>query len=199
MKIGILCEGGLQSEDQQVLRALAQRIVPSAQIEIHPQGSKPELIVNCGSATQALLASGCCRALIVWDVQPRWGRPDGAQQDEQDIRQELARHGLANHPCVFLVPIKAELEAWLLADGSALSQVLSRSAHPVQVGNTRNVESQGNPKKQLVKIFQQRGKLYVPAIHASQIVASLGSGSNFGALSKVPSFRRFETALTVAC
>lgn len=197
MKIGILCEGGLQSEDQQVLRALARRIVPNAQVEIHPQGNKPELIVNCGSATQALLDSGCCRVLIVWDVQPRWGRPDGAQQDSQDIRQELDQHGLANHPCVFLVPIKAELEAWLLADGSALSQVLSRPAHPANVGDTRNVESQGNPKKRLIKIFEQHGKPYVPTTHASQIVASLPL--KFGVLGKVPSFRQFGAALTTPC
>lgn len=197
MKIGILCEGGLQSEDQQVLRALARRIVPSAQVEIHPQGNKPELIANCGSATQALLDSGCCRVLIVWDVQPRWGRPDGAQQDSQDIRQELDQHGLANHPCVFLVPIKAELEAWLLADGSALSQVLSRPAHPVRISNTAKVESQTNPKKRLESLFQRHGKPYVPTTHASQIVASLRP--NFGVLGKVPSFRQFGAALTTPC
>src|SRR6218665_2442646 len=94
-----------------------------------PEGKKPELIANRASTTQALLDSGCCRVLIVWDVQPRWGRPDGAIQDSKDIRQKLGPHGLANHPCVFLVPIKAELEAWLLADGRALSQVLSRPEH----------------------------------------------------------------------
>jgi hypothetical protein len=197
MKIGIICEGGLQSEDQQVLRALAQRIVPGTQLEVHPQGNKPELFANCGSVTEALLASGYCRVLIVWDVQPRWGRPDGAQQDNQDIQRELAQHGLANHPCVFLVPIKAELEAWLLADGSALSQVLSRPAHPVRVSNTSNVESQANPKKRLGSIFQRNGKPYVPTTHAAQIVASLKT--NFGVLGKVPSFRQFGAALTDAC
>jgi len=197
MKIGILCEGGLQSEDQQVLKALAQRIVPGAQVEIHPQGNKPELIANCASTTQALLDSGCCRVLIVWDVQPRWGRPDGAIQDSKDIRQKLGPHGLANHPCVFLVPIKAELEAWLLADGRALSQVLSRPEHRVRIHNTSNVESQANPKKRLENIFQRYGKPYVPTTHASQIVASLRP--NFGVLGKVPSFGQFGAALTANC
>jgi hypothetical protein len=197
MRIGILCEGGLQSEDQQVLRALALRIVPEAQIDILPQGNKPALIANCGSVTQALLASGCCRVLIVWDVQPRWGRPDGAPQDRQDIRQELAQHRLEKHPCVFLVPIQAELEAWLLADGPALSEVLSRPTHPARVGSTANVESEANPKKRLERIFQRYGKPYVPTMHASQIVAALKR--NFGALGKVPSFKQFGAALTDKC
>lgn len=142
-------------------------------------------------------ASGCCRVLIVWDVQPRWGRPDGAIQDSKDIRQKLGPHGLANHPCVFLVPIKAELEAWLLADGRALSQVLSRPEHRVRIHNTSNVESQANPKKRLENIFQRYGKPYVPTTHASQIVASLRP--NFGVLGKVPSFGQFGAALTANC
>jgi hypothetical protein len=195
--IGILCEGGLQSEDQQVLQALAARIVPGAQVRISPMGNKPDLIASCGPATQALLAEGCCRVVIVWDVMPRWGRPNGAQQDEQDIQTALAQAGLAGHPCVFLVPIHAELEAWLLADGSALSTLLSRPTHPVKVAGTKKVQSVDNPKKRLMRIFQKHGKTYIPNMHAAQIIQLLPD--HFGNLSAVPSFREYGQALTQVC
>ncbi len=46
--IGIICEAGLGSEDEQVLRYLAGRIRPDATAMIRPLGRKPDLIVQCG-------------------------------------------------------------------------------------------------------------------------------------------------------
>lgn len=197
MKIGIVCEGGLQGEDQKVLSALAARIVPAARFEFNPQGTKPELIANCGLVAKTLRQSGCCRVLIVWDVQPRWGKPDGARVDRQEIQRELAQHGMDSDPCVFLVPIEAELEAWLLADGAALSAVLSRPAHPARIANTANAHSVGNPKKRLQNLFQRHARAYVPATHATLIVNALAR--NFGALGGLPGFKAYGRALTESC
>ena len=197
MRIGIICEGGLKGEDQQVLGALAARIVPHAVFDILPQGNKPDLIANCAAVTRSLLDSGCCRVLIVWDVLPRWGKPDGAAIDAQEIRAQLATAGLDTHPCVFLVSIHAELEAWLLADGAALSTVLSQPTHKAKVSDMSKAHSVGDPKKLLQRVFSKHHTEYLPALHAGQIVRALAP--NFGVLGKIPSFRKYGAALTQAC
>ena len=195
--IGIICEAGLGSEDEQVLRHLAGRIRPDATPMIRPLGRKPDLIVQCGQVAQALFDSGCERVLVVWDVFPRWGRPDGEGQDIADVRAILTQAGLADHPCLFLVAIQAELEAWLLADGSALSATLSRPTHPVIIGHTRNVEHNTNPKKRLERIFGQHGRSYTPKTDALAIIKHVPA--NFGTLGKLRAFKRLGRSLTQFC
>ena len=195
--IGIICEAGLGSEDEQVLRHLAGRIRPDATPMIRPLGRKPDLIVQCGQVAQALFDSGCERVLVVWDVFPRWSRPDGEEQDIADIRAILAQAGLADHPCLFLVAIQAELEAWLLADGSALSATLSRPTHPVNIGHTRNVEHNTNPKKRLESIFGQHGRTYTPKTDALAIIRHVPA--NFGMLGKLRAFKKLGRSLTQVC
>jgi len=194
--IGIICEGGPCGEDEQVLRHLVGRILPGVAVKILTQGRKPDLIAQCGQVAQALFDSGCDRVLIVWDVFPRWGRPDGEQQDIADIQAVLAQSGIA-HPCLYLVPIKAELEAWLLADGSALSAVLSRPAHKVKIGDTKNVEDNDNPKNRLEAVFKRYGRAYTPKSDAIKIVKKLPD--KFGVLGKLSTFRKFGWSLTQPC
>lgn len=195
--IGIICEGTLGGEDEQVIKYLAGRICPSATLIVRPQGAKPNLIAQCGLVAQALFASGCDRVLIVWDIQPRWGRPDGEQQDRADMNVVFAQAGLAAHPCLYLVPIKAELEAWLLADGYALSAVLSRTTHPIKIGNSKNAEHNTNPKKSLEAVFQQYGRAYTPKSDAIKIVKNIPG--NFGILGKLKAFKNFGRSLTQPC
>jgi hypothetical protein len=195
--IGIICEAGLGSEDEQVLRYLAGRIRPDATAMIRPLGRKPDLIVQCGQVAQALFDSGCERVLVIWDVFPRWGRPDGEAQDIADIQAILTHAGLADHPCLFLVAIQAELEAWLLADGSALSATLSRPTHPVTIGHSRNIEHNTNPKKRLESIFGQHGRTYTPKTDALAIIRHVPA--NFGMLGKLRAFKKLGRSLTQVC
>lgn len=195
--IGIICEGGPGGEDEQVLRHLVSRICPGTTVKIRPQAAKPSLIAQCGLVAQALFASGCDRVLIVWDIFPRWGRPDGEQQDIVDIQAVLAQSELDTHPCLYLVPIKAELEAWLLADGSALSEVLSRPAHKVTIGNTKNVEDNTDPKNRLEAVFKRHGRIYTAKNDAIKIVKNIPG--NFGMLGKLKTFKNFGRSLTQPC
>lgn len=196
--IGIICEGGPGGEDEQVLRHLVGRICPAGTtVMIRPQAAKPNLIAQCGQVAQALFDSGCDRVLIVWDVFPRWGRPDGAQQDIEDIQIELTQSGLNAHPCLYLVPIKAELEAWLLADGSALSAALSRPAHKAKIGDTKNVEDNTDPKNRLEAVFKRHGRTYTPKSDAIRIVKSIPA--NFGMLCKLSTFKNLGRSLTQPC
>lgn len=206
MKVGIICEGRVGGEDAQVFEHFATRISPSANVKTFPQGSKPVLIANAGQVAASLFATGYDKVLILWDIMPRFGRPDGEVQDTQDIMASLANANLAQHPCLFLIAIHKELEAWLLADGSALSALFSRPAHPVPVAHNKNADTVANPKKRLEKLFKQHNVPfgpqpqqgdYQPKLAAIRIAERIPA--NFGQLGKLASFKKFGRSLTAAC
>ena len=206
MKVGIICEGRLGGEDAQIFEHFASRIAPHAAVKTLPQGTKPELIAEAGNVAASLFAEGYDRVLIMWDVMPRWGRPDGEAQDTADLQVTLSAAGVDAHPCLFLIAIHKELEAWLLADGNALSSVLSRPAHPVTISNTNNADTVANPKKRLENLFKRHNTpfglqptqgTYQPKLAAIRIAENIPK--NFGQLGKLASFKKFGRSLTQAC
>lgn len=206
MKIGIICEGRLGGEDAQVFEHFASRIAPHAAVKTFPQGTKPELIAKTGDVAATLFAIGYDRVLIIWDILPRWNRPDGEQQDTLDLQVSLGNASVATHPCLFLIAIHKELEAWLLADGKALSAVLSRPTHPVTIPNTNNADTVANPKKRLEKLFEQHNVpfgiqpaqgTYQPKLAAIRIAENIPT--KFGQLGKLASFKKFGRSLVQAC
>lgn len=206
MKAGIVCEGRLAGEDAQMFEHFAKRIAPAVTVKAFPQGTKPELFANAGDVAKNLFATGYDKVLIIWDIQPRWGSPDGEVQDRQDLQPSLVKAGVDAHPCLFLIAIRKELEAWLLADGSALSAVLSRPEHPVSIKDNKNAETEANAKKKLEKLFETHNMAFGPrstqgsyqpklaAIHIAENVPE-----KFGQLGKLTSFREFGRALTTVC
>ncbi|MDO9202114.1 MAG: hypothetical protein Q7U58_12415, partial [Hydrogenophaga sp.] len=206
MKVGIVCEGRLAGEDAQVLEHFARRIVPQAEVTVFPQGTKPQLFTNAGGVAQSLFATGYDRVVIVWDILPRWDKPDGEAQDLLDLQPSLVNAGVDTHPCLYKVAIHKELEAWLLADGSALSAALSRPAHPVTIKDNKNAETEGNAKKKLERLFERHNVpfgpqpsqgSYQPKLAALRIAEKVPA--NFGQLGKLKSFRHFGRALTAPC
>lgn len=206
MKVGIVCEGRLGGEDAQVFEYFARRIVPEATFKTFPQGVKPDLIAEAGNVVASLFKSGYDKVLIMWDIEPRWGKPDGEQQDMLDIQVSLGNADVAEHPCLFLIAIHKELEAWLLADGTALSAVLSRPAHPVSIAHTKNADTVSNPKKRLERLFARHNipfgpqppqGTYQPKLTAIRIAENIPA--NFGQLGKLDSFRKFGRSLNVSC
>jgi hypothetical protein len=159
-----------------------------------------------GEVARTLFATGYDKVLIIWDILPRWDKPDGEAQDRQDLEPSLVRAGVEAHPCLYLIAIHRELEAWLLADGSALSAVLSRPAHPVVIKNNKNAETEVNPKKKLEKLFdthnipfgpQPTQGSYQPKLAAVRIAEQVPT--HFGQLGKLKSFRAFGHALQATC
>jgi hypothetical protein len=206
MKVGIVCEGRLAGEDAQVLEHFARRIVPQATVKAFPQGTKPELFAKAGDVAQSLFDTGYDRVVIVWDILPRWDKPDGEAQDLQDLQPSLVNAGVDTHPCLYKVAIHKELEAWLLADGAALSAVLSRPAHPVIIKDNKNAETEGNAKKKLEKLFELHNMpfgpqpaqgSYQPKLAAVRIAEKVPA--KFGQLGKLKSFKQFGRALTSRC
>ncbi len=73
VKVGMIFECGPEGADKQVCEHLATLIRPDIQIEGVTLTNKQRLISECGQAAATLLASGCERVLIFWDLWPPWG------------------------------------------------------------------------------------------------------------------------------
>ena len=195
MKVGMVFECGPQGADVKVCRLLAKRL--RADIEISPVtlGNKPQLIQDCGNAAAQLLREGCERVVIVWDLYPPWREKKARpcrKEDRERILASLQDAGVASSN-IYLVCIREELEAWLLADRRALEAVLSRPAHPVRVRGIRNPERERNPKGTLQRIFEEHGKPYRDYVHAEIIVQHM---PDLNHIAGCETFRRF--ALKVA-
>lgn len=200
-RIGIVCEGHAEFEDQQVLTHLASRIVGHEDIVCLPQGNKPSLFAECGKVASNLLhADDCCRVLIVWDLEPSHNTQAACRHaDRQAVFASLAAAGLHNHPCVFLVCIEKELETWLLAEGAAIAKVLHRPPHPMPNINDAPTLGEGNPKGRLKRIFKDegRGREFDAKTDGPAIAHALPQ--NFGALGKFKAFKRFGRKLNQHC
>lgn len=175
MKVGMIFECGPDGADCKVCRHLARLLQSDIEVAYVTLGDKKQLLAGCGDAALGLLRERCERIVIVWDLHPPW-RPKKQKpcrkEDRKTILSSLARAGVrASH--VSLVCIEEELEAWLIADGRALSAVLSRKAHPVKVQDIKNPERTRKPKTHLIKVFQQNGHSYVDRIHARMLVEAL--------------------------
>jgi hypothetical protein len=171
----MIFECGPDGADRKVCEHLARRLQADLEITSVTLDNKPKLIAECGLAAIRLLREGCERVVIVWDLHPPWRsrRKPCRREDREAIFRALSRAGVESHR-VSLICIEEELEAWLLADGRAISTVLSRPAHPVRVQDIKNTERTRKPKTRLNHMFQQHsGRSYVDRIHARMIVEAL--------------------------
>lgn len=193
MKVGMIFECGPQGADLKVCEYLAKQIKPDIQIESVTLDNKKKLVDECGKAAQLLLAGGCDRVVIIWDLHPSWHEQAPCRKkDREDIMRSLEATD-ANAANVFLVCIETELETWLLADNRAINTVLSKPHHPVRIKRRRQTKQIDNPKKRMMQIFRQEGgKPYNDLIHAVKIVKAM---PDLKRLRKVDTFVRFECLL----
>jgi hypothetical protein len=195
MKIGMIFECGPDGADKKVCEHLARRLSPDIETSSVTLDNKPELISECGNTAASLLSEGCERIVIVWDLYPpRRGKGDKPcrKEDRENIAKSLLEAGVTS-PNVYLVCIEEELETWLLADGRAISQYLSTTAHKVKVKDRKNVERVKNPKGELRKLFKGVGKDYIDTIHAHKIIKEL---PDLTKIKKCATFIRFAVKAT---
>jgi len=173
MKVGMIFECGPDGADKKVCEHLARRLQPDIKISSVTLGNKPNLVSECGKNAAQLLAGGCERIVIVWDLYPAWREKKQRpclKADRAAIMESLAQAEVTS-PHVYLVCIKEELEAWLLADGRAISAVLSKPTHLVTVKDKKKPERIQKPKTQLNQIFQEKtGRRYIDSQHAEMII-----------------------------
>ena len=193
--VGMIWECGPRGPDQQVCEHIVQSLAPRVRISPATLDNKPNLIADCGRVAKALLDDGCRKVVIVWDL-ISWkvpGRPICLGRDRDEIFRSL-RDADVPLNAVHLVCIIRELEAWLLADGRALSSVLSTLAHRTQIADVRRPWREPNPKKRLNRIFQQHsGCSYVDRIHALAIFQAM---PDFQKVRRCDTFRRFVEKAT---
>ena len=191
----MIFECGPQGADKKVCERVARQIKPDIQITSVTLDNKPNLITNCGKVAAQLIKQGCDRILIVWDLYPAWREKKQKpcrKEDRQAIQNTLANAGVTSAN-VYLICIEPELEEWFLYDLTALSSVLSTTAHPVTIRKSPNGGT--NPKKTLTKLFEENtGKKYNDLIHADIIAKNI---SKFDKIAKkCPSFERFVQKIT---
>jgi hypothetical protein len=193
MKVGMILECGPGGADEQIHPILARRLNQRIKISTATLGNKPKLIQDCGKAALDLLSiDKCDRVLIIWDLYPSWQGKPCRKEDREAIFASLKDANVKKSQ-VDLICIAQELEAWLLADGRALSDVLSTATRPVRIRHRKHTERISNPKKMLNRIYQEHiGRRYNDLLHAAQIVRSL---PNLDQIARIDSFQRFRSKL----
>ena len=76
MTIGLIPECGPQGADKFVCEYLAAKLRPNVTVVSRTMDDKPNLLSNAAKAAALLLADGCERVLIIWDLRPAWPDKD---------------------------------------------------------------------------------------------------------------------------
>ena len=192
MKIGLILECAPNGPDQHVCTRLVNLLLPDAEVSFTTLINKPNLLIKCGESAASHFKEGCDRVIIVWDLYPAWrekGEKPCWHQDRVDIFQSLAAAQVDTED-VSLVCIWEELEAWLLADGRALSACFSTQNRSVTVNDHKTSERVSNPKGKLSQIIRENkcGLKYEDHIHAKKIAQHI---TDFTRLRRCKTFRRF--------
>jgi hypothetical protein len=176
MKVGMIFECGPDGPDKKVCEYLAKKIIPGLEVRSETLDVKPNLLAECGSAAAILLNQGCDLVLIIWDLYPAWrqgGEKPCRHEDKEKIHQSLTEAGVDTTK-VRTICVEEELESWLLADGRPLSNYLSSTTRPVTIKDNKKPDQIVNPKKQMLKIFDQNGgRVYTDTVHAIKIAEAL--------------------------
>ena len=199
MKVGFIFECGPQGPDVQVCHHLVHKLDPTIEFIPSTLDNKKNLVEDCGAVAKALLKE-CEKVIVVWDLYPSWrekGMKPCRHEDRQAIFQSLQAENV-DLDKVFLVCIKEELEAWLLADYRAVTAMLQPLKHPHPVGRISKFSKPDrirNPKKRLTKIFNQElgpRRRYVDYRHAILIAKEI---PDFNKIRRSESFKRFALKL----
>jgi Domain of unknown function (DUF4276) len=197
VKVGLIFECGPQGADKKVCEILLKKLDDTIQTKSITLDSKPNLVQKCGAAAKQLLETEKCdRVIILWDLYPAW-RTDGEKpcrkEDRESIFESLDGAGVDRNK-VHLVCITEELEAWLIADGGAISTTLSKPTHQITVADTKKPEQVKNPKKSLSQIYQKNiGRKYSDLTDAEKITKNI---TDFKKIRRCNSFCRFELKAT---
>jgi hypothetical protein len=197
-KVGFIFECGPQGADKQVCEYLASKVLAGIVPVSRTLDDKKGLLSEAGKVAVELLADGCERVLIVWDLRPAW--PDKKHKpcrrnERLAILDALEKAGVADKP-VFLVCIEQELESWLLADETKIAAYLSTDAHSYTAKRTSKPDRERNPKSVMMNHFRNaRGWRYEDRTHAIKVMTA--AETDFRKLRRSSSFARFEEKLQI--
>lgn len=195
MKVGMIFECADEGPDYKVCLHLAERISPDVTVVPDALGNKRNLLTECGESAAALLADGCEKVLIIWDLHPSFKRNTDPcrHKDKESIFESLDKADV-NLDSIELICIEAELETWLVADYRAVRDAIRRWAPSARFGRLKRAVHSNDPKEILDRLFREHAKRpYQPHLHAEEIVKAM---PNLRLLNRVESFQRFKSKLT---
>lgn len=196
MSIGFVFECGPQGADKLVCEYLAGQLLPGSKFVSRTMDNKLKLLEGAAEIAKELLADGCERVLIVWDLRPAW--PDTTNKpcraaERQTLLDALVKQELQAQP-VYLVCVEQELESWLLASEHAISAYLSTPAHAYEAKKVKKPDRERQPKAVMNNYFQEaRNQRYDDRVHALKVLKA--APINLGKLRRSVSFARFESKL----
>jgi len=175
-KIGFVLECGEDGADHQVLRFVLPLLREGVTPVFNCAVNKGALFRECAKRVEGLLTiERCDHVFVVWDLIPPEVRDaDGKKSCVAEAEALRARLRPQDRRRTSLVCISQELEAWLLTDGTAIEEYLSRPGHKApRIADEKHPERVANPKTALNKMFQAaRGRYfeYSDTDHAIELV-----------------------------
>lgn len=197
MKIGFVFECGPQGADKLVCEYLAGQLLPvGVEFISRTMDNKLKLLDGAAEIAKGLLADGCDKVLIVWDLRPAW--PDKKDKpcraaERQTLLDALVKQDLQEQP-IYLVCVEMELESWLLASDHAINTYLSTPAHAYKIKQISKPDRERLPKARMNSYFKEaRGRTYEDLVHAVKIIKA--APIDLRKLRRSVSFARFESKL----
>lgn len=169
-RIGVIAEGlpDLAVVADLILRLLRTdlRIDKRDRLTLAP---KPILLRQAPALAATLLEAGCAHVVVLWDSAPYQDQRVTPEEEvarfwrECDLLDEERRQKHlppVDRAALCPVPVRKELESWLLADERALASYLGTDSHKQKVSRIKDPEREPNPKKLLSRVFKEHGKAY---------------------------------------
>jgi hypothetical protein len=132
------------------------------------------MVANCGEIAQTLIDSdNCDHVAIIWDLMPTWGGKACRKEDVDAITNNLVAANV-NLTKTKLICIEPELEGWLIAEGTALTnyKTLLSHPHPVKKFNGSKLSGHSNESKKVItKYLGHKYNDITEAIRIAQNIA----------------------------
>jgi len=167
---------GEHQSDAQTLKVIVKRlsrtIMPAKQadkLSIRPKGYEgwSEMFRNGRKDVSALAELGCRRFIVCFDSD---GHDPGVRKKK--IMNEIIRPSGVKKPVCALVPVE-EIEAWILADISAVAKILKSWRPFKEIVNPEKISSPKERLKKLCRDRKTRKERYQKTIHNEKVAEYL--------------------------
>jgi len=160
---------GEDKSDVETLKVLIRKLANNEKIAIKTKGYRDcgEMLKNGKKQLNLFKNLGCCRFIVCYDADCE--KPEKRYQ--QVVECIITPSGLKNEAIIcILIPVQ-EIEAWILADIEAITQIF-KNWQPKSISNPESIH---NPKEHLEKLSRDaKGKpRYNHAVHNEKVAQYL--------------------------